>query len=419
MVKDKKLKKKNNKKMFEVEKIRGEFPILEQRVYGKPLVYLDNGATAQKPRCVIERVAELYRTENANIHRGVHYLSERCTALYEDARKVVAEALGTPDVGEVIFTAGATASLNTVAYTWGEMSVAEGDNVVVSEMEHHSNIVPWQMLCQRKGAELRVLPFDDEGNLQTAMLDTLLDERTKVVAVTQASNTLGTMPELRTIIDKAHGVGAVVVVDGCQGFVHAEVNVKELGCDFYAFSSHKLYGPTGVGVLYGKREWLEKMPPYMGGGDMVGRVSFGGTTYAELPLKVEAGTANYIDAIGLGEAIKWLEGFEREELVAWENELRVAAEAKLSEIEGLTIYGRTPEKCSIVSFNIEGVHNYDLGMILDKLGIAVRTGAHCADPVMDHFGIRGTCRASFAFYNTMDEVDALVAGVRRAVQMLK
>ena len=405
--------------MFNPYDIRGEFPILAEKVYGKPLVYLDNGATAQKPRCVIDTVADLYRHENANIHRGVHYLSERCTALYEDARKVVAEALGTPDVGEVIFTAGATASLNTVAYTWGEMSVAEGDNVVVSEMEHHSNIVPWQMLCQRKGAELRVLPFDDEGNLQTAMLDTLLDERTKIVAVTQASNTLGTMPELRTIIDKAHGVGAVVVVDGCQGFVHAEVNVKELGCDFYAFSSHKLYGPNGVGVLYGRRELLEQMPPFLGGGDMVKKVSFEKTTYADLPLKFEAGTANYIDAIGLAEAIRFLRGLDRAGVMAHERALLDYATEELGKIEGLRIYGSAEEKCSIVSFNVEGVHNFDLGAVLDRSGVAIRTGAHCADPVMAHYGVQGMARASFGLYNTAEEVDALVAAVKKAIRMLK
>ena len=392
---------------------------MAEKVYGKPLVYLDNGATAQKPRCVIDTVADLYRHENANIHRGVHYLSERCTALYEDARKVVAEALGTSDVGEVIFTAGATASLNTVAYTWGEMSVAEGDNVVVSEMEHHSNIVPWQMLCQRKGAELRVLPFDDEGNLQTAMLDTLLDERTKIVAVTQASNTLGTMPELRTIIDKAHGVGAVVVVDGCQGFVHAEVNVKELGCDFYAFSSHKLYGPNGVGVLYGRRELLEQMPPFLGGGDMVKKVSFEKTNYADLPLKFEAGTANYIDAIGLAEAIRFLRGLDRAGVMAHERALLDYATEELGKIEGLRIYGSAAEKCSIVSFNVEGVHNFDLGAVLDRSGVAIRTGAHCADPVMAHYGVQGMARASFGLYNTAEEVDALVAAVKKAIRMLK
>ena len=405
--------------MFNPYDIRGEFPILAEKVYGKPLVYLDNGATAQKPRCVIDTVADLYRHENANIHRGVHYLSERCTALYEDARKVVAEALGTHDVGEVIFTAGATASLNTVAYTWGEVSVAEGDNVVVSEMEHHSNIVPWQMLCQRKGAELRVLPFDDEGNLRVEMLDTLLDECTKIVAVTQASNTLGTMPELRTIIDKAHGVGAVVVVDGCQGFVHAEVNVKELGCDFYAFSSHKLYGPNGVGVLYGRRELLEQMPPFFGGGDMVKKVTFEKTTYADLPLKFEAGTANYIDAIGLAEAIRFLRSLDRAGVMAHERALLDYATEELGKIEGLRIYGSAAEKCSIVSFNVEGVHNFDLGAVLDRSGVAIRTGAHCADPVMAHYGVQGMARASFGLYNTAEEVDALVAAVKKAIRMLK
>ena len=405
--------------MFNPYDIRGEFPILAEKVYGKPLVYLDNGATAQKPRCVIDTVAGLYRSENANIHRGVHYLSERCTALYEDARKVVAEALGTPDVGEVIFTAGATASLNTVAYAWGEVAVERGDNVVVSEMEHHSNIVPWQMLCQRKGAELRVLSFDDEGNLQTAMLDTLLDEHTKIVAVTQASNTLGTMPNLKTIIDKAHARGAVVVVDGCQGFVHSEVNVRELDCDFYAFSSHKLYGPNGVGVLYGKRALLEQMPPFLGGGDMVKKVTFEKTTYADLPLKFEAGTANYIDAIGLAEAIRFLRRLDRAGVMAHERALLDYATAELEQIEGLRIYGKAAEKCSIVSFNVDGVHNFDLGAVLDRSGVAIRTGAHCADPVMAHYGVQGMARASFGLYNTAEEVDALVAAVKKAIRMLK
>ena len=405
--------------MYDVKQIREEFPILSREVYGKPLVYLDNGATAQKPRCVIERVAELYRTENANIHRGVHYLSERCTMLYEDARRTVAEALGTPDSGEVIFTAGATAAINTVAYSFCEKFLAEGDNVVVSEMEHHSNIVPWQMMCERKGAELRVLPFDDEGRLCVERVDALLNERTKVVAVTQASNTLGTMPNLRPIIDKAHAVGSVVMVDGCQGFVHSEVNVRALDCDFYAFSSHKLYGPNGVGVLYGKRRWLEEMPPFLGGGDMVRKVTFEKTTYADLPLKFEAGTANYIDAIGLAEAIKFLRTLDRKEVLAHEKALLDYATEELSNIEGLRIYGTTPDKCSIVSFNVEGVHNFDLGSVLDRSGVAIRTGAHCADPVMAHYGVQGMARASFAMYNTMEEVDALVAAVRKAVRMLK
>ncbi len=405
--------------MFDVKKIREEFPILSREVYGKPLVYLDNGATAQKPRQVIECVARLYREENANIHRGVHYLSERCTELYEDARKTVAEALGTSDSGEVVFTAGATAALNTVAYSFSERYLSEGDNVLVSEMEHHSNIVPWQLMCERKRAQLRVLPFDDEGNLRLELLDSLIDERTRVVAVTQASNTLGTMPNLRPVIDKAHSVGAVVVVDGCQGFVHSEVNVKELDCDFYAFSSHKLYGPNGVGVLYGKREWLEAIPPFLGGGDMVKKVTFDKTTYADLPLKFEAGTANYIDAIGLAEAIRFLRTLDREAVLAHERSLLDYATDELSKIEGLRIYGSAEDKCSIVSFNVEGIHNFDLGAVLDRSGVAIRTGAHCADPVMAHYGVQGMARASFALYNTMEEVDALTAAVRKAVRMLK
>ncbi len=405
--------------MFNPNEIRAEFPLLGREVYGKPLVYLDNAATAQKPRCVIDTIARLYREENANIHRGVHLLSERCTEMYEDARRVVAEALGTPDVGEVVFTAGATASINTVAWAWGEKFVGEGDNVVVSEMEHHSNIVPWQMLCERKGAELRVLPFDEVGNLCVEQLDGLLDSNTKMVAITQASNTLGTMPRLKPIVEKAHGVGALVLVDGCQGFVHSEVNVRELGCDFYAFSSHKLYGPNGVGVLYGRRELLEAMPPFLGGGDMVKKVTFEKTTYADLPLKFEAGTANYIDAIGLAEAIKFLRTLDRGAVMAHERALLDYATEELKQIEGLRIYGQAEEKCSIVSFNVEGIHNFDLGAVLDRSGVAIRTGAHCADPVMVHYGVQGMARASFALYNTAEEVDALVAGVRKAVRMLK
>lgn len=405
--------------MFNPNEIRAEFPLLGREVYGKPLVYLDNAATAQKPRCVIDTIARLYREENANIHRGVHLLSERCTEMYEDARRVVAEALGTPDVGEVVFTAGATASINTVAWAWGEKFVGEGDNVLVSEMEHHSNIVPWQMLCERKGAQLRVLPFDEAGNLCVEQLDGLLDDHTKMVAITQASNTLGTMPRLKPIVDKAHKVGALVLVDGCQGFVHSEVNVRELGCDFYAFSSHKLYGPNGVGVLYGRRELLEAMPPFLGGGDMVKKVTFEKTTYADLPLKFEAGTANYIDAIGLAEAIKFLRGLDRGAVMAHERALLDYATEELKKVEGLRIYGQAEDKCSIVSFNVEGIHNFDLGAVLDRSGVAIRTGAHCADPVMAHYGVQGMARASFALYNTAEEVDALVAGVRKAVRMLK
>lgn len=405
--------------MFDVEKIRGEFPILGREVYGKPLVYLDSGATAQKPLAVIEMVDYLQRGLNANIHRGVHYLSEEATTLYEAARERIGAFIGAAEKEEVVFTAGATASLNTVAYAWGEKFVRAGDNILVSEMEHHSNIVPWQMLAERKGAEIRVLPFDDEGRLCTELLPSLLDDKTRIVAVTQASNTLGTRPDLRPVIDAAHAVRAIAVVDGCQGVVHGGVDVQALDCDFYAFSGHKLFGPTGIGVLYGKRALLEAMPPFLGGGDMVDTVTFAKTTYAPVPLKFEAGTANFIGAIALGEAVKFVGRFDPAEVEAHEAALLHRATERLSAVDGLRIYGTTPGKCAIVSFNVEGVHPYDMGMILDKLGIAVRTGQHCAEPTMTHFGTTGMCRASFALYNTLAEADALAGGVERAVRMLR
>lgn len=405
--------------MFDAATIRCDFPILDSQVNGKRLVYLDSGATSQKPACVIDCIEQMYRRHNANIHRGVHRLSEEATELYEAARDRIKSFIGAEHREEVIFTAGATASLNTVAYAWGEKFLCEGDNIVISEMEHHSNIVPWQLVCERKGVEIRVLPFEDSGRLKIELLDELLDERTRMVAVTQASNTLGTRPDLRYIIDKAHAAGALVTVDGCQGIVHGGVNVKELDCDFYAFSAHKLYGPTGVGVLYGKQAILEQMPPFLAGGDMVDRVSFAKTTYAPLPLKFEAGTANYIDAIALGEAIKYLDGLDLKAVEEYEASLTHYAEEQLRRIDELKIYGTTKDKCSIVSFNIEGVHHYDVGMILDKLGVAIRTGQHCAEPVMSHYGITGMCRASLAMYNTYEEIDALVQGVERAVRMLR
>ena len=405
--------------MFDAADIRGDFPILDSEVNGKPLVYLDSGATAQKPQQVIRCIENLYKRHNANIHRGVHRLSEEATELYEAARNKVQSFIGASAREEIIFTAGATASLNTVAYAWGEKFLHEGDNIIISEMEHHSNIVPWQLIAERKGVEIRVLPFEDDGRLKVECLDELFDKRTRMVAVTQASNTLGTRPDLRKIIDKAHAVGALVTVDGCQGVVHGGVNVAELDCDFYAFSAHKLYGPTGVGVLYGKREILEAMPPFLCGGDMVDRVSFAKTTYAPLPLKFEAGTANYIDAIALGEAIKYLEGLDLKAVEEYESALTRYAEQQLQQIDGLRVYGTTEGKCSIVSFNVEGVHHYDIGMILDKLGVAIRTGQHCAEPVMAHYGVTGMCRASIAMYNTQEEIDSLCRGVERAVRMLR
>ncbi|MFI3306241.1 MAG: cysteine desulfurase [Rikenellaceae bacterium] len=402
-----------------LEQIRADFPILDREVYGKPLTYLDSGATAQKPRCVIDRVNQLHTELNANIHRGVHYLSQETTALYEEAREAVRAHIGAEHKEEIIFTAGATASINTVAYSWGEANISEGDNLIVSEMEHHSNIVPWQLIANRRGAELRVLPFDDEGRLMVERLDLLIDERTKLIAVTQASNTLGTRPDLETIVKKAREAGVVTMVDGCQGVVHGGVDVAKLGCDFYAFSGHKLYAPTGIGVLYGRRDILAQMPPFLGGGDMVDRVSFERTTYAPLPLRFEAGTANYIGAIGLAEAIRYVEQFDAAQIESYEQELLAAMTSGLKSIEGLRIYGSQSNKCGIASFNVEGVHPYDLGMILDKLGIAIRTGQHCAEPTMAHFGVKGMCRASLGIYNTMEDIDRLIAGVDRAVKMLR
>ncbi|MDD3108724.1 MAG: cysteine desulfurase [Alistipes sp.] len=404
---------------IDFRKIREDFPILSQKIYGKPLIYLDNGATAQKPQCVIDKVNTLHCEMNGNIHRGIHFMSERCTEAYEAARSRIADFIGAASTREVIFTSGATASINTVAYSFAERYLGAGDNVITTEMEHHANIVPWQIVCQRKGAELRVIPFDDEGRLMTEQLEQLLDDRTRLLCITQASNVLGTRPDLAPVIAAAHRAGVPVLVDGCQGIVHGGVNVQELDCDFYAFSGHKLYGPTGIGVLYGKEKYLAEMPPFMGGGDMVGTVSFQKTTYAELPLKFEAGTTNYIGAIGLGEAIGYLQSHDIAALLQHEAALTRYATERLSAIDGLRIYGTQPHKCSILSFGFQGVHPFDVGMILDKLGIAVRTGTHCAEPVMTHYGITAMVRASMAFYNLPEEIDRLVEGITRALRMLR
>lgn len=405
--------------MFDIKKIRADFPILQRTVNNRPLVYFDSGATAQKPLSVINLTDRLMRDHNANIHRGVHHLSGKMTEMYEEARERVRRFVGAECREEVIFTSGATASINLVAYAWSERFLNEGDNIVVSEMEHHSNIVPWQLAAERKGAELRVLPFDDRGELRYDMLASLIDSRTKLVAVTEASNTLATCPNLEPIVAAAHAVGAVVMVDGCQGIVHGGGRVKERGYDFYAMSGHKLYGPTGIGVLYGRKELLEEMPPFMGGGDMVDKVTFAKTTYAPLPLKYEAGTANFIGAVGLAAAIDYVESIGMEHIERHEQELLQYATEELKKIEGLRIYGEAERRCPLISFTIDGTHPYDVGMILDKLGVAIRTGHHCAEPVMTHFGVTGMCRASIGMYNTKEEVDILVRGVERAVMMLK
>ena len=404
---------------YNVADIRNDFPILGERVNNRPLVYFDSGATAQKPLAVINRMDDLMRHYNANIHRGVHHLSGVMTDMYEQARERIRRFIGAEHREEIVFTAGATASLNLVAQAWSARYLREGDNILVSEMEHHSNIVPWQLAAERHGAEIRVLPFDDKGELRADMLSELIDERTRLVAITEASNTLGTVPQLDTIIEAAHAVGAVVMVDGCQGIVHGGGRVAERGYDFYAFSGHKLYGPTGIGVLYGRRELLESMPPYMGGGDMVDKVPFAKTTYAPLPLKYEAGTSNFIGAVALAEAIDYVERVGMANIEAHEQMLLCAMTERLEAIEGLTIYGKARHKCPLVSFTVEGTHPYDVGMILDKLGVAIRTGHHCAEPVMTHFGVTGMCRASIGMYNTLDEVEMLASGVERAVRMLK
>lgn len=405
--------------MFDLNKIREDFPILGMQVNGRPFAYLDNGATAQKPRSVIECVNNIYKESNSNIHRGSHHLSNVMTTRYEEARERVRRFIGAAAAEEIIFTAGATSSLNLVAGSYGRMAVGKDDKVIVSYMEHHANIVPWQMLCNEKGATLKVIPLKDNGTLDMEAYLGMLDERVKVVAITQASNVLGTINDLRPIIEAAHKVGAVVVVDGCQGIVHGGVSVTELDCDFYAFSGHKLYAPTGIGVLYGKRELLDAMPPYMGGGDMVDKVSFEKTTYAETPLKFEAGTTDYVGAIALGEAIEYLNGIDMKAALEHENALTKYAIELLSQVNGLTIYGSAPDRCSIVSFNVEGIHHMDMGMILDKMGVAVRTGTHCAQPLMELYGTTGMVRASMAFYNTTREIEQLREAVDRAVSMFK
>ncbi len=405
--------------MLDITKIREDFPILGLQVYGRPLVYLDSGATAQKPRRVIDRVDWMQTHLNANVHRGVHYLSEQATEAYEAARERVRRFINAEKRAEIVFTSGATQAINTVAYSYGEAFFKPGDNVILTVMEHHSNIVPWQLVCDRKGVEIRVLPIDDVGRLMTEKLPELLDDRTKMVALTQASNVLGTCPDLRYVIDTAHAAGVPVLIDGCQGIVHGGIDVQALDCDFYAFSGHKLYGPTGTGVLYAKERWLEAMPPFLGGGDMVGTVTFEKTTYAELPLKFEAGTANYIGAVGLAEAIDYVQTFDPAEIKAHEAALLARATKNLEAIDGVTIYGTQPGKCPIVSFTAAGAHPYDIGMILDKQGIAVRTGTHCAEPLMTRFGLTGMARASFAIYNTLDEADVLAEGLRKALSMLR
>ncbi|MBP5473340.1 MAG: cysteine desulfurase [Bacteroidales bacterium] len=403
--------------MLDITKIRSDFPILNEKVYGKPLVYFDNGATSQKPKVVIDKLDEVFRSYNSNIHRGVHYMSDKSSEEYELARTKVQKFINAKYDHEVIFTAGTTASINSVAFSFGERFITEGDEIIISHLEHHANIVPWQMLCERKKAKLKVVPINDKGEIIVEEYYKLLSDKTKIVAISQVSNVLGTITPLKEIISAAHNLNIPVLVDGAQGIQHGIIDVQELDCDFYVFSGHKVYGPTGIGVLYGKEKWLDAIPPYQGGGDMVDKVTFEKTTYNVLPFKFEAGTTNYPGAIGLGTALDYIENIGRKNIEEYENDLEKYATRRLKEIDGVTIYGDSDKKAAIISFLIDGVHQYDTGMILDKLGIAVRTGTHCAQPVMERYGIEGTVRASMCFYNTKEEVDKLAEGIKKVKEM--
>ena len=404
--------------MYDITKVRESFPILSRTVYGKPLIYLDNGATTQKPLCVLDAMREEYLNVNANVHRGVHWMSQQATDLHEAARETVRKFINARSTTEVVFTRGTTESLNLVASSFVEGCMKEGDEVIVSTMEHHSNIVPWQLQEQRKGIVLKVIPMTDEGELQLEEYEKLFTERTKLVSVTQVSNVLGTVNPVKEMIRIAHEHGVPVVVDGAQSVPHFAVDVQDLDCDFLAFSGHKVYGPTGVGVLYGKEEWLDRLPPYQGGGEMIERVSFEKTTFERPPLKFEAGTPDYIATHGLATALDYVTSLGMDNILAHEQDLTRYALQQLREIEGMHIYGhRNDSGDAVISFNVGDIHHMDLGTLLDQLGIAVRTGHHCAQPLMDRLGILGTVRASFGLYNTREEVDALVAGIKRIVMM--
>lgn len=406
-------------KVFDVEEIRKDFPILNQTIHGKPLVYFDNAATTQKPQSVIQAISDYYNEINANIHRGIHTLAEKATAQYEGTREMVRKFINAPLTEEIIFTRGTTESINLVAATYGRQQVKAGDEVIISTMEHHSNIVPWQMLCEEKGATLRVIPINDNGEIILEEYEKLLSEKTKIVSVVYVSNSMGTINPVKQIIEMAHRHGAKVLIDGAQASAHLEINVQELDCDFYAFSSHKLYGPTGVGVLYGKKEILEAMPPYQGGGEMIKEVTFEKTTYNELPYKFEAGTPNIGDTVAFKKALEYITEIGKPVAAEYEHELLTYATESLREINGLRIIGKAREKISIVSFVVKGIHHQDIGIILDTQGIAVRTGHHCTQPLMDRFKISGTSRASFAIYNTKEEIDKLVKGLHKVVKMFQ
>lgn len=402
---------------FDIQSIREDFPILSHQVYNKPLVYLDNAATTQKPRCVVEKIENGYYNVNANIHRGVHFLSQEATEAHEEARRTVQRFLNARSSNEIIFTRGTTESINLVASSFTDECMSAGDEVIVSVMEHHSNIVPWQIQAAKKGISLRVIPMNDKGELLLDEYRKLFTEKTRLVAVTQVSNVLGTVNPVKEIIAIAHEQGVPVLVDGAQSTPHMKVDVQDLDAEFFVFSGHKIYGPTGIGVLYGKEEWLDKLPPYQGGGEMITTVSFEKTVFNELPFKFEAGTPDYIGSTALAEALHYVEKIGMDRIAAQEQDLLEYATAQLKQIEGMRIFGEAADKGAVISFLVGNIHHYDMGMLLDRLGIAVRTGHHCAQPLMQALGIEGTVRASFSFYNTREEVDVLVRGIERVRQM--
>ena len=404
--------------IFDIQKIREDFPILQTTVNGKPLIYLDNAATTQKPQAVIDAITTYYTTINSNIHRGTHHLSNLATEAHEAARKTVKNYINAQHDHEIIFTRGATEAINLIAFSFGEAFVQPGDEVIVTEMEHHSNFVPWQLMCQRRGAHFRVVPIDSDGKLRLDVFKELLSDRTRMVAFNHVSNSLGTINPAKEIIRMAHDSGAAVLVDAAQAVQHIAHDVLDLDADFYAFSGHKMYAPTGIGVLYGKEKWLEALPPYQSGGEMIDLVLAEKTTFSQLPYKFEAGTPNIVGAIGLGAAIDYLNQFPFESIVAHEDEVLEYGRQNLKKIDGLTLYGNAPQHTSILSFNISGVHHYDLGTLLDTQGVAVRTGHHCTQPVMAAFGIEGTVRASLGIYNNREDIDALITAIRTALKML-
>jgi len=402
-----------------VNEIRKDFPILQEFINKKPLIYLDNAATTQKPRIVIDTISEYYSRYNANVHRGVHHLSNCSTIAFENSRTTVKNFINAHSEQEIIFTRGTTESINLVACSFGEAFINENDEIIISEMEHHSNIVPWQLLCERKKCKIKVIPFNDNGELDILQLENLIGSKTKLIAITHVSNALGTVNPIKAIIKKGHSHNIPVLIDGAQGIQHTKVDVQDLDCDFYVFSSHKIYGPTGIGILYGKKELLEKMPPYQGGGEMISRVSFEKTTYNELPYKFEAGTPNYIDAIAFEKALIYINSIGIENIEKYEAELLKYATENINKIQEIQIIGEAANKSSVISFTVDKVHPSDIGIILDKLGIAIRTGTHCAETVMQHYKITATARASFAFYNTFDEIDVFIKELSKAINMLK